>query len=63
MGKNCYRLVPLLLAPAGHCPILKGLETDAMVLVDVPEIDGNFRKEHLYVACSRARHLLTVLMR
>jgi Nuclease-related domain len=40
----------------------KGLEVDAMVLVDVPAIDGNFRKEHLYVACSRARHLLTILI-
>jgi len=39
----------------------KGLEADAMVLVDVPGLDANFRKEHLYVACSRARHLLTVL--
>ena len=39
----------------------KGLEADAMVLVDVPGLDANFRKEHLYVACSRARHLLTVV--
>ena len=39
----------------------KGLEADAMVLIDVPEIGTNFRKEHLYVACSRARHLLTIL--
>jgi DNA helicase IV len=39
----------------------KGLEADAMVLVDVPALDVNFRKEHLYVACSRARHLLTVV--
>lgn len=39
----------------------KGLEADAIVLVDVPEIDANFRKEHLYVACSRAKFLLTVL--
>lgn len=39
----------------------KGLEADAMVLIDVPEIGANFRKKHLYVACSRARHLLTVI--
>ena len=39
----------------------KGLEADAMVLVDVPGLDANFRKEHLYVACSQARHLLTVV--
>ena len=41
----------------------KGLEADAMVLVDVPALDAGFRKEHLYVACSRARHLLTVIGR
>jgi hypothetical protein len=42
----------------------KGLEADAMVLVDVPEVDDlGFRKEHRYVAYSRARHLLTVLVR
>jgi DNA helicase IV len=39
----------------------KGMEADAVVLVDVPEIGANFRKEHLYVAFSRAKHLLTVL--
>jgi hypothetical protein len=39
----------------------KGLEADAMVLTDVPPVGQNFRKEHLYVAYSRARHLLTVL--
>ena len=39
----------------------KGLETDALVLTDVPAIGQGFRKEHLYVACSRARHLLTVV--
>jgi DNA helicase IV len=39
----------------------KGLEADAVVLVNVPKIDANFRKEHLYVAYSRAKHLLTVV--
>lgn len=39
----------------------KGLEADAIVLVDVPQINANFRKEHLYVAYSRAKHLLTVV--
>jgi hypothetical protein len=39
----------------------KGLETDALVLTDVPAIGQGFRKEHLYVGCSRARHLLTVV--
>lgn len=37
---------------------------DAMALVDVPEVDDvGFRKAHRYVAYSRARHLLTVLLR
>lgn len=39
----------------------KGLEADAMVLTDVPPVGLNFRKEHLYVAYSRAKHLLTVV--
>jgi hypothetical protein len=39
----------------------KGLEADAMVLTDVPPVGPNFRKEHLYVAYSRAKHLLTVV--
>lgn len=39
----------------------KGLEADAMVLTDVPEYGSHFRKEHLYVACSRAKHLLTII--
>lgn len=39
----------------------KGLEADAMVLTDVPQVGPNFRKEHLYVAYSRAKHLLTVV--
>jgi hypothetical protein len=39
----------------------KGLEADAMVLTDVPPFGPNFRKEHLYVAYSRAKHLLTVV--
>lgn len=46
----------------------KGLEADALIVADVieptPDADPNgFRPEHLYVACSRAKHLLTVLGR
>jgi nuclease-like protein/type III restriction/modification enzyme restriction subunit len=43
----------------------KGLEADAVILIDVPEeIDSSFFKaaDH-YVACSRAKHLLVVLHR
>ena len=46
----------------------KGLEADALVLVDAQEPDPSagpqgFRPAHYYVACSRAKHRLTVLMR
>lgn len=41
----------------------KGLEADAVVLIDVPKPGSlpYFGKNDLYVACSRAKHLLTVL--
>lgn len=44
----------------------KGLEADALVLVDVQPPDpkapaSGFRPEHFYVGCSRAKHLLTVI--
>jgi len=41
----------------------KGLETDAVILIDVPEeIDSILSKQsEYYVACSRAKHLLVVL--
>lgn len=44
----------------------KGLEADAVILVDVTQTDpnakpGGFRPEHFYVACSRAKHLLTII--
>lgn len=44
----------------------KGLETDALVLADIvrpdPEaVAAGFRPQHFYVACSRAKHLLTTL--
>lgn len=44
----------------------KGLEADALILVDVETPDPNappfgFRPEHFYVGCSRAKHLLTVV--
>jgi DNA helicase IV len=41
----------------------KGLEADAIILVDVPS-DGesfNFKQSDYYVACSRAKHLLVVI--
>ena len=41
----------------------KGLEADAIILTDVPEIDSSqaFSRSDYYVACSRAKHLLSVL--
>ncbi len=41
----------------------KGLEADAIVLIDVPsEEDSNYFKQFdFYVACSRAKHLLVVI--
>jgi hypothetical protein len=44
----------------------KGLEADALILVDVINPDpqakpSGFRPGHFYVACSRAKHLLTII--
>jgi hypothetical protein len=44
----------------------KGLETDALILSDVVQPDpdaapSGFRPQHFYVACSRAKHLLTIV--
>lgn len=41
----------------------KGLEADALLLIDVPDPDSvpSFKLSDLYVASSRAKHLLTVL--
>lgn len=41
----------------------KGLEADAIVVTDVPnpESDAYFSTADLYVACSRAKHLLVIL--
>ena len=44
----------------------KGLEADAVILVDVTQTDpnakpGGFGPGHFYVACSRAKHLLTII--
>jgi hypothetical protein len=41
----------------------KGLETDAAIIIDVPPPGSlqNFTPADLYVACSRAKHLLVVL--
>lgn len=44
----------------------KGLETDALILADValPDPEASpfgFRPQHFYVACSRAKHLLTMV--
>lgn len=42
----------------------KGLEADAIILLDVPEIESlNFKQSDYYVACSRAKHLLVVIYR
>jgi DNA helicase IV len=46
----------------------KGLEADALILVDVVPPDravrsSRFKPEHFYVACSRAKHLLTIISR
>jgi len=44
----------------------KGLESDALILADVVRPDpeaapAGFRPQHFYVACSRAKHLLTIV--
>lgn len=44
----------------------KGLEADALILADVVRPDpeaapAGFRPQHFYVACSRAKHLLTIV--
>jgi len=44
----------------------KGLEADALILTDIIKPDPQatlpgFRPEHFYVACSRAKHLLTII--
>ena len=41
----------------------KGLEADAILLIDIPPTDeaSLFKKADYYVACSRAKHLLVVL--
>lgn len=44
----------------------KGLETDALILADIIPPDpeaapAGFRPQHFYVACSRAKHLLTII--
>ncbi len=41
----------------------KGLEADAVVMIDVPEPDSipHFGRTDFYVGCSRAKHLLVVL--
>lgn len=39
----------------------KGLEADALLLLDVPTPSPVFQQADFYVACSRAKHLLTIL--
>jgi hypothetical protein len=41
----------------------KGLEADAIILIDVPPIDeaSLFKKSDYYVACSRAKHMIAIL--
>ena len=41
----------------------KGLESDVVILTDVHAGDPNSSPRHIYVAASRARHLLTVVQR
>jgi superfamily I DNA/RNA helicase len=41
----------------------KGLEADAVILTDVRAGDPNCSPRHIYVASSRARHLLIVVQR
>jgi hypothetical protein len=45
----------------------KGLEADALILADIVKPDPQavppgFRPEHYYVACSRAKHLLAIIL-
>jgi hypothetical protein len=55
----------------GECILLsphrrfKGLEADVLILADAPEPGSKpyFTKADYYVACSRAKHLLTVVAR
>jgi hypothetical protein len=39
----------------------KGLEADALIVIDVSGFSPVLRQADFYVACSRAKHLLTVL--
>lgn len=41
----------------------KGLEADAVIMIDVPEPDSipHFTRSDFYVGCSRAKHLLVIL--
>lgn len=39
----------------------KGLEAEALILVDLSDFGAGFSRQDLYVACSRARHLLFAL--
>ncbi|MGA9470808.1 MAG: ATP-binding domain-containing protein, partial [Terriglobales bacterium] len=43
----------------------KGLEADAIILMDVPrpDSDTHFTRSDYYVACSRAKHLLVILLK
>jgi len=40
----------------------KGLESDAIILIDIPDgVSKKFKQSDYYVACSRAKHLLVVI--
>jgi len=41
----------------------KGLEADAVLMIDVGGFSASFTRNDLYVACSRAKHELVVLVR
>jgi hypothetical protein len=64
-----YALCPLDAEPGprqvrfGSLHQFKGLEADAVILVDVHPGDPNCTPRHIYVASSRARHLLIVVQR
>ena len=42
----------------------KGLEADAVIMIDIPEPDSipQFTRSDFYVGCSRAKHLLVIIV-
>ncbi len=68
-GLGNVTLCPLDAEPGAHqvrfgsLHQFKGLEADAVILTDVRAGDPNCSPRHIYVASSRARHLLIVVQR